>query len=99
MWHVRPTSIRVATKKGELIVNQHDFITFAGRETGVRVEKFVGDDDGPYGFEYLPWRGDRWATPTMTLKGNPRFIVCYPNGYSKFGQHIDWETVAVEQPK
>jgi len=99
MWHVRPTSIVVKTSKGELILKEGDFITFKGRELGVKIEKFVGDDDGPYGFEFLPWRGDRWATRQYSMRGNPRFIVCYPNGYSKYGQHIDYETVAVEPSK
>jgi hypothetical protein len=99
VWYNAPNSVLHTKRNGDkLILHVGDCILYEGRDLPVRIESFTGTDE-PIGFTYLPWRGDRWATPTMTLKGNPRFIICYPNGYSKFGHHIDWETVAVEQPK
>lgn len=77
-----------------LIIKKGDFITYAGREMGVKVLSFIGNDPkGPIGMDYLPWRGDRWATPQFSLRGSTRVIICYPVGIPHFGQHIDWNTV------
>ena len=96
-WYVQPTSIILTKCDGStLIINKGQFIEFEGRETGLRVDSFIGNDpEGPIGMEYLPWRGDRWATPMFGLRGNPRFIICYPIGNPHYGQHIDWNTVKI----
>lgn len=76
-----------------------DAITYQGRseaEPLVIITKFTGEDhNGPIGFCYLPWRSYKqcWATPTITLRGNPRHIICYPCGNTHYGSHIDWTTV------
>jgi hypothetical protein len=87
MVHVRAGGKSVAFSVGQ-------FITFEGHPLGVRVEEFFGRDaEGPKGFTYLPWRGDRWGTPKFSLRGNPRFVICPPVGMPHYGLHINWESV------
>ena len=94
-WYEFPFSITI--KKDDesiLILKIGDFITYQGRDLGAKIISFSGNDPaGPIGMEYLPWRGDRWATPLMTLHGNPRFIICYPVGMPYYGQHINLNTI------
>lgn len=75
-----------------------DFITYAGRPDGVRIEGYThksSDPRGPIGLIYLPWRAaeNRWATMEWSLKGNPRHLIAFPVGANHYGQHLDWETV------
>ena len=53
------------------------------------------NDIGPIGMSYLPWRYDekRFASLSWSMKGNQRFIVCYPSGRNTYGMHIDWNTI------
>ena len=55
---------------------------------------------GPRGITYLPWRYDekRFATKSYTMRGNSRFIICYPVGMIHFGQHIDWDRIEITSP-
>ena len=93
-WHTFEQSIIIHKDDGtNLLVQVGEFIKYEGREGGVRVDKFIGNSIGPWGMEYLPWRGERWATPEWSLRGNQRFIICLPYGVEKYGQHIDWNTV------
>ena len=68
-------------------------------DQGVIITNFFGDENGPRGLEYLPWRDDekRWATVQMSLRGNPRFIICHPHGSAHYGQHIAWTTLRKAQ--
>lgn len=93
IWHEYPISIKL----NNIILNIGDCIIYKTRDLPVRIEKFVGkeDESGPIGFEYLPWRGERWGTPTWGLRGNPRFIICIPTGLPHYGQHIEWDTVQI----
>jgi hypothetical protein len=93
VWHEYPNSI----KMNNIILKLGDCIIYKTRELPVRIERFVGyeDDSGPIGFEYLPWRGERWGTPTWGLRGNPRFIICPPTGLPHYGQPLEWETVRI----
>ena len=96
IWDIPLESICFLKKNGhKLILKKGDFISFWGLETGVKITKFTGqsDEPGPIGMEYLPWRGNRWATPVMTLRGNPRHIIAYPTGLQHYGEHIKWYTV------
>ena len=93
IWHEYPNSVKI----NNTILKIGDCIIYKSRELPVRIDRFIGnkDDPGPMGFEFLPWRGDRWATPTYGLRGNPRFIICPPSGLPHYGQHIDWDTVQI----
>ena len=42
---------------------------------------------------YLTWKKTKWAEPRFTLRGNPRHIICVPDGMNHYGQHIDWNTI------
>jgi len=95
-WLVKDVSVKLLKDDGtEMILAVGDFITYDGRPDGARIEKISGDKH-PIGFEYLPWRGTRWATPVFSLRGNPRFIIMYPHGIDKYGQHIEWNSVKME---
>jgi len=95
------SEILVTKSNGEVfILKEKDYIRYEGRELGVRIEKFAWSkgDIGPIGFTYLPWRGDRWATPVFNLaKGDIRRLICSPTGVERgvWGEMIDWETVAM----
>lgn len=57
-------------------------------------------DIGPRGITYLPWREDerRFASMSYSMRGNQRFIICYPVGINNYGQHIDWDLVEITSP-
>ena len=96
IWDIPLESICICKKNGKkLVLKKGDFISFWDRETGVKITNFTGhaDKPGPFGLEYLPWRGNRWATPLMTLRGNPRHIIAYPTGIPHYGEHIKWHSV------
>jgi len=96
IWDIPLESICILKGNGEkLILKKNDFISFWGQETGVKITKFTGhvDEPGPIGMEYLPWRGNRWATPIFSLRGNPRHIITYPTGTRHYGEHIKWYSV------
>ena len=54
-------------------------------------------DKGPIGITYLPWIEDenKFADVTWSIKGNKRYIVCYPEGMRNYGRHIDWDMLEV----
>lgn len=95
IWEIPYKSIRICKKKGYLILKINDCISYWGREEGVKITKFTGYDDspGPIGFEYLPWRGNRYATSIISLRGNPRHVIAYPTGLPKYGEHINWNSI------
>jgi len=96
-WANFPVSFQVHKEDGKTEVFEvGSIVHFKGRQdTGVLVTSILGDESGPMGFTYLPWRDDlkRWATLQMSLRGDPRFIVCYPKGNQVYGMHIDWNTI------
>ena len=55
---------------------------------------------GPIGMTYVPWRENekRFASPLFSMRGNGRFIVCYPTGINTYGSHIDWDLVELCEP-
>ena len=99
-WHEYPHSVNLNLQyKEPQILKVGDFITFGGRNgSGAMIIKFFGyaDEIGPTGFTYLPWRDEptretgRWATPQYTIRGDARFIICYPCGIPHNGHHIMW---------
>ena len=79
-----------------LILKVGSCITYKGRELGVLLESIIGTSVGPLGFEYLPWKGDRWAGYSFSIsKGNERRLVCRPTGTDRYtwGEIPDWNTV------
>jgi hypothetical protein len=98
-WHEFPKSIKVNIIGQEsYILSVGDFITFEGRnDTGVIIVKIYGyeEESGPRCMTYLPWRDEtgRWATRVFSLRGDPRSIICYPEGMRHHGQHINWATI------
>jgi hypothetical protein len=97
-WHEYLNSIQFQQNNNTIILKIGDCIIYKGRELPVRIDRFIGYKDaeeGPIGFEFLPWRGERWATPTYGMRGNPRFVICPPSGLPHYGQHIDWDSVEI----
>ena len=95
VWHNYPTSVLHTKRNGDkLILNVGDCILYEGRDLPVRIESFTGGKD-PIGFTYLPWRGNRWATPVFGMRGDVRHMICYPSGLDHYGQHMNWESVEV----
>ena len=93
VWHNAPTSVLHTKRNGnKLILNVGDCILYEGRDLPVRIEKFTGDKE-VMGFIYLPWRGERWATPVFSMRGDARHMICYPWGLEHYGQHMNWESV------
>ncbi len=58
------------------------------------------NDNGPIGITYLPWLEDEnnFADVSWSIKGNKRFIVCYPEGMRNYGRHIDWDKIELCEP-
>ena len=82
-----------------LVLSQGTCITWEGREDYVKIIEVFGraSDDGPIGFTYLPYRKEgRWATPAWSLRGDARFIICYPSGTPHYGLHIQLQTIRVD---
>lgn len=95
-WDIPLESICICKSNGKkLVLKKDDIISYWGRETGVKITNFTGytDEPGPIGIEYLPWRGNRWATPIYSLRGNPRHLITYPTGTKHYGEHIKWNSV------
>ena len=81
-----------------IILTKGSWITLPGRDDKVIIDEIysLNDEDiGPVGISYLPWRytEKRFAQLLCGLKGNQRFIVCYPAGRNKYGMHINWSNV------
>ena len=71
-----------------------DCIKHEGREC-VKITRIVGKTQ-PIGINYLPWRGDRWATPIFHLtKGDMRRLICPGHSEYRHEEHIDWEKVEI----
>ena len=104
-WNNYPITVNVQVKnKQTYTLKIGDFVTWDERDdSGVIIIKFYGDKEtiGPIGFTFLPWRDEpsrsngRWATPAITLKGDPRFVICYPEGSNHFGLHLNWESLEI----
>jgi hypothetical protein len=85
-----------------ILLNTGDHLSFdVGEHHYERTKiKFLGipEEPGPRGFTYLPWRGDRWATPVVTLRGDVRFVVCFPAGAPHYGRHMTPGTLQLVTP-
>ena len=85
------------------------WVILPGRDDKVIIDSIVApfqnnnnneNNIGPRGITYLPWRYDekRFATMSYTIRGNSRFIICYPVSIIHFGQHIDWNRIEITSP-
>ena len=81
-----------------------DWIKLPGRSDTVMVDGIFKpeyiEESGQRGFTYLPWRDNekRFATVSFNIKGNTRFIICYPCGRNHYGEHIDWDKLELGEP-
>ena len=78
----------------------NDTVIWEGRDSYVKITEVVGcsDESGPRGFAYLPWREEgRWASRMFSLRGDPRFNICYPEGYPHYGLHIGLHTIEKDE--
>jgi len=72
-----------------------DCIQYEGRDC-VKITRIVGDKNRPTGINYLPWRGDRWATPILHIfKGDLRRLICPGHREYAYEEHTDWEKVSL----
>jgi len=101
---IKDSFILHKTDGSTLHVKKGDWVKFLGRDDVVIIDSIVApdltNDVGPRGITYLPWRYNeqRFATPSWSIKGNTRFIVCYPSGRNHYGLHIDWDKFEVCSP-
>jgi hypothetical protein len=82
----------------EIRVKKGSWVKIPGRKDKVIIDCIVkssriDETSGPLGISYLPWRYDekKFASISWSMKGNRRFIICYPCGRLHYGGHIDWE--------
>jgi hypothetical protein len=99
-WHNESAKEILLTKTNgdSLILKEKTCILYTGRDLCVRIEGVFGSSNGPIGITFLPWRGNRWATPEFSIfKGDIRRIICSPFGVEAqcWGQHIDWDSVEI----
>ncbi len=90
---------RSDTDEDPLVLSEGSCITWEGRNDYVKIVRILGtaSEEGPRGFTYLPYREEgRWATPLFSLRGDPRFIICYPSGIHTYGLHIQLHTIQVD---
>jgi hypothetical protein len=83
-------------KENSLDLGPGDCITWKGRSDVVTIVNVFGNEDepGPRGFTYLPWRNEgRWASMQVSLRGDARFVICYPAGFPHYGLHIPLDTI------
>jgi hypothetical protein len=77
-----------------------DTIIWNGRLEYAKITDVLGIDTevGPRGFIYLPYRREgRWASRAFSLRGDPRFIICYPAGTPHYGLHIPLHTILKDE--
>jgi len=76
-----------------------DTITWEGRSDFSKVTGVAGHASsiGPIGFSYLPYREGRWARGSFTLRGDARFVICYPTGAPHYGIHLPLHTIRKDE--
>ena len=90
-------------------IKKGDWISLPFRKDLVMVDSIVDSitesvntktNTGPIGITFLPWRYDeeRLLSVSFTIKGNTRFIICYPSGRNHYGIHVDWDKVECVNP-
>lgn len=96
-WEEWPSSVRIDVSGKTFVLKVGDCFTYDGRDGIVRLEEFVGNEAEVRGMNYLPWRGDRWATPAFyVFGGNARFIKLPPTSKAwNKGESIDLESICI----
>ena len=76
-----------------------DTITWEGRTDYSKIADVAGHENsvGPMGFSYLPYRDGRWAKFAFSLRGDARFVICYPTGTPHYGLHIPLHTIQKDE--
>jgi hypothetical protein len=77
-----------------------DTITWEGRPDYSKIAHVAGHGNsvGPMGFSYLPYREEgRWARGAFSLRGDARFVICYPTGTPHYGLHIPLHTIQKDE--
>lgn len=90
------TFILYKSNGSTLRVKKGDWVKIPGRDDKCIIDSINNNIDnltGPLGITYLPWRYDekRFANISWNMKGNRRFIICYPCGRRHYDGHIDWD--------
>ncbi len=83
-----------------LVLSPGDCITWEGRTDYVKIVEVFGYETevGPCGFTYLPYRKEgRWASLAWSLRGDARFVICYPAGTPHYGLHIPLGTIRKDE--
>jgi len=90
------TFILYKSNGSTLMVKKGDWVKIPGRDDKCIIDSINNNREnltGPLGITYLPWRYDeqRFANISWNIKGNQRFIICYPCGRRHYGGHINWD--------
>jgi len=96
-WSTWPNSIRIDVSGKVVSLKKGDCFTYEGRCGIVRLEEFSGNEAEVRGIIYLPWRGERWATPATNMFGQSvRFIKLPPasRAYNQ-GESINLASIRV----
>jgi len=99
LWLDSKDGFKLLKRNGSsLILKKGSWIKLPNREDKCLVDRLYDLKEssiGPTGMSYLPWRKDeqRFASKQWSMKGNPRFIVCYPEGRHTYGIQLNWEEV------
>ena len=74
-----------------------DFIRSSMFPDGIKIVKFYGivTEVGPRGFTYCPWNSTvhAWMGPPISVREDPRYILCEPAGISHPGIHMCADTI------
>jgi len=90
---------RSETDPDPLVLYPGACVTWEGRPDYVKIVDVYGQasEIGPRGFTYLPYRKEgRWASKTWSLRGDARFVICYPAGTPHYGLHVPLQTMVVD---
>jgi len=85
----------IKTDGSTLTLKKGDWISLPERTDKCIIDKvysYSNSEIGPDGISYLPWRDqeNRFATVLFSLKGNGRFVQCFPVGLHAYGMYIEW---------
>ena len=107
-WNDAPNSVRVQKTDGNFIdISVGDFISICEYPSNVKViykvDEFIGTPNqiGPLYFVYREYdiNTKMFIEKPFSLKiGNISYIICYPDGITKYGYHLnndEWSSIVV----